>query len=254
MHYLEETNVIISGHVSSGTTITALILAYMLKKKFVYAGGTYKFIAKQLGYDPKSGGLIDYEKKYGEKWDILWENYIAWKVQNERNLLVNSKIAGFLVDRKEWIFEAFITASPDVRAIRAGTDKRTENIELRDKELNSRWKKMFDIEFMNSEEIRETHDFLCLNDELTIAETVFEIFKVMREALGLTERLLLSDIQKVTDLTDKYGKDILYERLNKKDQLITHSEVFKDWIENFGDDLDETEPEWRGVVEKFAAK
>ncbi|MCA9386131.1 hypothetical protein KC717_05785 [Candidatus Dojkabacteria bacterium] len=253
MHYLNEVNINISGHVSSGTTITALILAYMLKKRFVYAGGTYKFIAKKLGYDPKSGGLLEYEKKYGEKWDVLWEHYIAWKLEHERNLLVNSKIAGFFTESKPWLFEAFITASPEVRSKRAGTDKRTENVVKRDHELQTRWKKLFNIDLLDLDEIRATHDYLCENDTLSIAQTAHEIFNVLRKALSLKEQFLFSDFEKVEKIALAKGKDFFYEKLEEKNQLIDYPEVFKDWVTHFEDELADTADEWQGVVKKYAA-
>lgn len=107
MHYLKETSLIIDGATSSGGTITSLILAYYLSKKFIYAGGIYKYIASELGFDVKHGGLLDYEKIYGEKWDILWEKYIEWKIGKTPNLVVNSKLAGFMVDSKPWLFKVF---------------------------------------------------------------------------------------------------------------------------------------------------
>ena len=182
MYYLKETNIIISGWISTGTTITALMLAYLLNKKFIYAGGTFKFIAKELGYDPKGNNMVEYEKKYGEKWDILWENYVAWKIKTERNLLANTKIGGFFTEKEPWLFEAFITADAETRQKRAGGDNRTEDIEKRDWELNDRWERLFNIKFLDPESIRENYDYLIKNDDLTISQTVFKIFNVMKEA------------------------------------------------------------------------
>lgn len=253
MHLLEETNFIISGHTSSGTTSTALILAYLLQKKFVYAGGVVKFMARKLGYDPKKD-LEKFEAKYGEKWDVLWENYITWKINSERNLLINSKIAGFFTDKEDWLFEAFITASANTRSKRATGDNRKEDITKRDKFLQNRWIKLFNINFLDIDEIKDTHDLFIENDNLTLAQTACEIYKTAREALGLRERFTLSDFEKIEVISNEKGKQYFYDYLEKHNLIIKTEEILAEWVEHFEDLLKDTHKDWLKVVYKEANK
>lgn len=249
MFLQSETNIVISGMASSGTSTTALILAYILNKKFLYAGGTLKFIASQLGYDPKSKDFLIFEKKYGEKWDMIWDKYAAWKLQNERNILLDAKLGGYMIEDESWIFEVFVKPTIEVRMERAGGDKRTEDILARDVENRTRWKKVYGInDIYGDEEIRENYDLLIDNSELTISETVFQIYNAMRGALGLKDILLKSDLQKLEKIIKSEGKQFFYDKLQEKGNLITTQEVFKDWREYFSEELEQTAPEWREVV------
>lgn len=248
MYLQSETNIIISGKASSGTSVTALFLAYLLNKKYIYAGGVLKFFAEELGYDPKSSDIVDFEKKYGEKWDILWENYIVWKIENTRNLLIDAKIAGFFVNQEPWLFEVFVLPSIEARIERAGYDKRTEDIHQRDLEHASRWKKLFGVDILDVEQIRENYDFIIDNSDMTISETVYKIYKVMREALGLKDILLMSDIEKLEAVYQVKGKGFLLEKIRDKGNLVNINEIFSDWKKHFKSDLDNTSPEWREIV------
>jgi cytidylate kinase len=249
MFLQSETNIIISGMASSGTSTTALILAYILNKKFLYAGGILKFIAGELGYDPKSKDFLIYEKKYGAKWDILWDKYAAWKLLNEKNILLDAKLGGYMVDDQPWIFEVFVKPTIEARLERAGGDKRSEDILGRDLENRSRWKKIYGIaDIYDSGTIREHYDFLVDNTELTIAETVFQIYNAMRGALGLKDIILKSDLEKLETIIKLEGKQFFYNKLEEKGNLITPKDVFKDWREYFAEELDQTEPEWKAIV------
>ncbi len=250
MYLQSETNIIVSGKASSGTSVTSLFLAYLLNKKYIYAGGTLKYIASQLGYDPKSSKIIEFENKYGDKWDLLWENYILWKLENTRNLLVDAKIAGFFADHQPWLFEVFILPNIEVRQQRAGGDKRTEDILQRDKMLVERWERLFKINILDDTQIRENYDYILDNSYLSISETVFQVYKVMREALGLKEILVLAEIQKLEEVYKVKGKTYLIEKITEKGNLISNEEIFQDWRENFKDYLEDTSPEWKEIVNR----
>ncbi len=252
MQLLEEVNLAISGHTSSGCTSSALLLAYILQKRFIYAGGLYKLIASNLGYDPKTNDIEKYEKEYGEQWDVLWENYVSWKINNERNLLANTKISGFFTTPKLWLFEAFVTADPEVRASRAVYDNRSEDIVARDKLLQTRWKRLFKIDWLDTEAIRENYDILIRNDGLSIAETSYEIFRTMRTALGVRVLYTLSDFEKIEKLSHQQGKKFFYERLEKQNLLVKEKEICLDWINNFSEELSQTPLEWQEIVYRFA--
>ena len=248
MYLQSETNIIISGRASSGTSVTALFLSYLLNKKYIYAGGTLKYFATRLGYDPKSKDIISFEKKYGDKWDILWENYIAWKIGNSRNLLVDAKIAGFFADHQPWLFEIFVMPDLEARKKRAGGDKRTEDIVQRDQEHSTRWKRLFGIDILNESQIRENYDYILDNSSLTISQTVFQIYKVMREALGLKEIIALPEIEKLETVYQAKGKSFLIERIEQEGNIISTSEILDDWKVKFADQITKLPSEWVKII------
>lgn len=248
---LEDTNLILTGWVSSGSTSTALILAKLLKKKFVYAGGMYKRLAAEMGYDPKSSDLIKFEETYGERWDWLWENYLLWKLANETNILANAKIVGFIIDSTPNVFSSFITVPVEVRAKRASGDSRSEQISERDKVLQARWKKVFGIDFMDIDFIRQTHDLVIDNSNISIAQTAYEIFNSYKLAMGFSDIYTLKDFEREEKTIIKIGSKEYQNTLEKENLVITHKEIASDWITKFQKQLKETSPEWQEAVKKI---
>jgi CMP/dCMP kinase len=248
---IEHTNLIVMGWVSSGSTTTALILSNVLKMKFVYAGGMYKRLASEMGYDPKSPKFIEFEEKYGEKWDWLWENYLLWKLSNENNLIVNAKIVGFLVDQSDTIFSSFVVAPVEIRGQRASGDDRTEIIADRDQTLQKRWKKVFGIDFLDIEDIKHTHDFVVDNNNLTIAQTAFEIYNSAKRALKYPNIFTLKDFEKEEKLIQEIGTAEYYKILESQNLLISHQEIANDWTTKFQKQLSETSPEWQEAVRRI---
>ncbi len=250
MYEQNEVNISISGWPGSGNTTTALILAYLLQKKFIYAGGVFKFIADKLGYSPISPRFHEYENKYGEEWDILWEKYVVWKLENEQNLVANTKVSGFFSDAQEKLFEVFIIANTRIRTMRSRQDNRTEEIVKRDELLSKRWRKLFNIELMNLEDIKKSHDLVIDSSNMGIADVVFKIYKTSKEVFGFPEKILRSELDIFEKTAHEKGKNFFYDKLKEQNLLITHKEIFQDWLNFFYKDLQKTKPEWRNVVEK----
>ncbi|MBD3362229.1 hypothetical protein GF362_00740 [Candidatus Dojkabacteria bacterium] len=243
-----EINLIISGWLGSGSTVTSLILAYLLQKKFIYAGATSRFIAQRLGYDTSSESFTKYEKEFGEQFDLIWEKYILWKIQDQKNILVNSKITGFFIDDPAWLFKAYIISDLEVRQDRAEKDNRKEKLQNRESQLEYRWKEIFNIDYKNIEEIRENYDFLIDNTNLTISETVFKIYSALRKALGLQDIFLLSDIQKIETILEKKGKIYLINKLKANELFMDPKSIIDEWKNNFDEVLNQLDPEWVKIV------
>lgn len=205
-------NLITSSWPGAGGTTTALILAGLLELKYIYAGGVLKEWAKRMGYDPSSNRFHEWEEKYGDAWDMIWEAYIKAKLEAETNFLYEGKTAGFLLP-KDIGYKIMFTATAEERAKRASTDNRTETIIARDKLLQARWKEEFGFDLFAAQDIDKYYNLRIDNSHLTILETT----------LAALESIKIFCRQNKIEIPEKFDKDHVaqvektYWELNKKD-------------------------------------
>jgi len=242
-------NISISGYPATGSTSLALLLAIILNKKFIYAGGLYKYIGEQLGYDSKGKDFLEYENKYGEAWDTLWENYISWRLNNSEGFLANTKISFFFTEKKDDLFEIFLIADAESRASRVKNAKRTEDIFLRQKELNARWKELFNIDFSDLDFINSKVNLLLDNSSLSLSSTFEKTLDKLQSSFNNSLYINKDiDIKNLVKLALNNDKKSLYAILDSKNLLLDYKLVFNEWVTYFKKDLDKTKQEWQDVI------
>ncbi len=217
----------------------ALILAQLLKLKYIYAGGVLKEWAQRMGYDPSSDAFHEWEMLYGESWDYLWEDYIKDLVSSNHNFLCEGKTAGFLLPDGR-AYEVMVTASAQVRAQRAGGDARTEDIAARDKILSERWQRLFAVNIYDLDAIEANYDLLLDNSQLTIAGSISKVLSGLQAHEVYSKgydyeqlRLRAQELEQsfwADQHRGKSGKDSLKSYLQTNDLYYTNEEIFASWL------------------------
>jgi cytidylate kinase len=235
-------NLIVSSWPSAGGTTVALVLADTLNLKYIYAGGVFKEWAKRAGFDPATNEFHEWESKYGESWDYFWEDYILNKVSSEENFLSEGKTAGFLLD-PENAYEIMLIASGEERARRAGLDKRKETIKDRDNFLRKRWMKLFNIDFMDLEQIEENYDLIFDNTEIGIIESLELILKEILDYVEKNRLKLKVNVDPKEINLEKYkeqasiDKNLIRDSLRDKGLFISNEDIFQEWKDKYSEKL-----------------
>lgn len=232
-------NLVVSSWPSAGGTTISLVLAELLKLKYIYAGGVLKEWAKLMGYDPTSDRFHEWEANYGEVWDRFWESYIADKLSKEANFLCEGKTLGFLL-APDKAFEIVIIADLEERARRAGKDQRSESIAARDQLLAERWKRLFGIKLLDKQSLAANYDLVLDNTNLTIATSLEIIWSKLAEYYSevefTAEQASTIDQEFWQDMkAGKSGKDRWKSKLEEQGLYYTNEHVFKDWLDNYQD-------------------
>lgn len=249
-------NLVVSSWPSAGGTTISLVIATLLGLKYIYAGGVLKEWARRMGYDPTSNEFHEWEDKYGESWDHFWENYISKKLSSTEGFLSEGKTLGFLLPAGR-ANEIFIIADAETRAHRAHIDGRTEEIKARDSLLANRWKRLFGIELLNRDSLKENYDFVLDNSKLTISQSLLTVWEHIVEWHQLPNDFL-QDPKSYFDQVDAQFQQEktsgIDPRKRWKDQLasknlyISSESVFSEWIEDYQNELAKLPQEMRQAV------
>ncbi len=222
-------NLIISSWPSAGGSTAARILALVLNKKHIYAGGVLKAWVKAMGYDPKSNEINDWSEKYHDHWDYVWENYIKQKVQNSSNTIFEGKTAGFMLKNTPNTYKIYITASLQARMNRTKADMRIEEIQIRDKYLQKQWKKLFGFDLFDMQTLKNCYDYIIDTTNLNIPETAINILTQLNEQ-SIIQGDVETFIAKVKDVYEQYIKNSNYlmEEIEKRKLCFDPESIFKE--------------------------
>lgn len=241
---LQYMNIILSGWPGAGTTSISLMMAYLLKYEYVYAGGVMKHIAESHVGATSGPNYISFEESFGPQFDQIWEKYAVWKLKTANNLLMEAKTAGFFIG-DENVFEVMLIAGIEARIKRAQLDKREDagaTIRARDAEVRQRWFSTFNIDIYNLNTVRENYDLVIDNshmepqDEL---EILFRAFEDSGKFPGVSAGEFRDRFAGVIDTFWDKGKDYYREELIKAGLYTQPQKIIQEWEDNFPDELKE---------------
>lgn len=222
-------NIIISGWPATGASTAAKFMALTLDMKYLYGGGMLKYWADQMGYDSKTNEINDWTEKYGKYWDKFWDIYAKWKIENSDNIIIDSKILGFFVKRPNNIKEIFLIASTEARKKRVGSDKRTEDISVRDKMLRQSWLKAYKIDIFDRKSLESNYDFVLDTTSINIPDVALRIL----EFIDSKNPSYFNKHQKIlSELVPEYNnapRAYLKEALRDRNLYFPQEQIIKEW-------------------------
>jgi cytidylate kinase len=246
-------NIIISGWPGAGTTSLALILCNLLGYKYAYGGGVFKYLAQKVAGDTSGPRFIEFEQKFGEAWDHMWEPYAVWKLEHTDHMLLEGKTTGFFVDSESY-YEIMVIAKVAARAARAVSDGRSDpqqTIMARDVVVRQRWINLFGVDIYDPKQIADNYDLVLDNSNMTIADEVNFILNNLEEDYRFPKTDLEQEKRKAPEvlaaLREK-GKDQFREQLKQKSLIITVEEIFKEWQQHFPDQVAQLPSELKTIV------
>lgn len=207
-------NILISGWPGAGSSTAAKINSIILRQRYLYGGGLLKTWAMRMGYDPKTEQINKWNAKYGKYWDEIWERYIFEKIKKDDNLMIDTKLLGFFVEKPKHLMEIFITAYLQARQARAKDDKRREEIVNRDRNLQIQWIRKYKIDLFDLQQIRKNYKYIIDTSEIGIPDVAFKVFQIIRDNSGIPSSINSSRVQQeIQQIAENFGDD--HEYLNK---------------------------------------
>jgi len=222
-------NIIISGWPATGASTAAKLIALTLDMKYLYGGGMLKYWADQMGYDSKTDEINDWIEKYGKYWDEFWDKYAKWKIENSDNIIIDAKMLGFFVKSSNNTKEIYLIASLEARRKRVGSDKRSEDVILRDNILRESWLDTYNIDIFNKESLKKNYNFVLDTSEISIPDVALRILNFLDSKKA---SLFDAHQKKLQELMEGYLQDpgdFLNNELAKRDSYYPKEEIIKEW-------------------------
>lgn len=242
-------NIIISGWPATGSSTAAKFIALTLDMKYLYGGGMLRYWAESMGYDPKTNEISKWTDKYGIHWDKFWDKYAKWKIENAKNIIIDAKTLGFFVEESSKIKEVFLIASTEARKKRISSDKRTEDISIRDKMLRESWFKAYKFDIFDIASLKKHYDFVLDSTHISIPEVSLRILEFI-DSKNL--RQFEQHRQILTELVQKYYKaprTFLTAELEKRNLYVPKEEIITEWNSSeFSEIINELPIEMRKAI------
>lgn len=222
-------NLIMSSWPSAGGSTAARILALILNKKYIYAGGVMKAWVKAMGYDPKTNDINKWSEIYHDHWDYVWENYIKEKVRNSTNTIFEGKTAGFMLNSVPNVYKIYIIASLEARKQRSRSDLRLEEIDARDKFLAKQWEQLFGFDMFDIGQLKANYDYVLDTSDLPLEQVPGIILDRLLKENILTKPIpnLNHDLAIIFEQY-KQTPDYLMTQLQSRKLIFEPTEIFKE--------------------------
>lgn len=137
-------NITISGRAASGATTLSKALSQKLRWPLINAGEIYR------KYAQKNGIPLEETGKSADEYHLQLDNFIKNKLRTEKNLIIESWLAGFNAQGIPGVFKIFVFCSDEaVRIDRlVNRDKMTieeakRHLKIREEENLKKWKKLY---------------------------------------------------------------------------------------------------------------
>jgi cytidylate kinase len=242
-------NIIISGWPATGASTAAKLMALTLDMKYLYGGGMLKYWADQMGFDSKTNEINEWTEKYGKYWDKFWDIYAKWKIENSNNLIIDSKILGFFVKSSNNTKEIYLIASLEARRKRVGTDKRTEDVILRDNILRESWLDTYNIDIFDKESLQKNYNFVLDTSEIPIPDVALRILNFLDSKKAGQFDAHQKKLQVLMDQYLKDPRDFLNSELVKRDSYYPKEAIIKEWnTSEFDEPVNELPEEMRKAI------
>jgi len=246
-------NIIISGWPGAGTTTLSLVLTELIKYRYLYGGGVFKYVAQKLTGQTSGHEFIKFEQNIGPHWDSIWEPYAKWKLEHTDKIIFEGKATGFFMEGENF-FEIMLIAKVNARAGRAATDQRIDpqqTIMARDVVVRQRWIQEYGIDVYNPQQIQDNYDLVLDTSEITIEQEAEFIVSNLEEHHAFPESDLESQRKKIPEVVKKIkelGKDKFRALLVEKGLVVQPHEVLKELVQQFPQEIDKLPEELRDII------
>lgn len=137
-------NITISGRVASGATTLSRSLAKKLGWKLINGGELYRKHAK------KNSIPLEQTNLSSDSYHLQLDNFIKEKLKNDRQLIIESWLAGFDAQEIPGVFKVFVTCSDDgvridrlVNRDKISVEEAKKHLKTREEENLKKWEKLY---------------------------------------------------------------------------------------------------------------
>jgi cytidylate kinase len=242
----------VSGWPGAGSTTLALILAKNLKLKYLSGGELFRFISTELEYDNTGKDRILADQYLEQYLGPVVDKYFDEILTNKKfdNILIESDIANFRIGKRDDVVSIFILADEEIRRARLSGDKRSKDINFlktRDLENQKFYGQLYNINWLDIEEIRAKHSLVIDNSDLGVTEELDEIYDFFNKNNFIDQNTYSNLINSSSEEENTFfskGKSYYIENL-KESELFYNSKMiiqdlnkfYKSEIENFPENL-----------------
>lgn len=246
MEEARKINICVSSWPGCGSTTLSVILALLFEKKYIYMGNIYRHLGQKLGYANEGGTRPKFDNYIEDIIGTTTDNYGDYVLLNEDNILFESDIAAFRVGKHPKIFSIFLVADKEERIKRVKLEGRedAENVlDARDKGLAEIYKKLWDIDFFDTDLIARKYNMKFDNSNMSLETELKLIINEIKEYHSMANMPesywsdIYNNIQKYVDLYWKDGKQAILDKLAAKSLLIKAEETLLDIAKTFPEDV-----------------
>lgn len=241
---LQSINFAISGWAGSGSTSLALLIAKLLKRRYLYIGHVFRYLGERLGYSDIGEKRPEFDQYIEGIVGKTIDNFIDHKLLNSNNIILEGDIAGFRLGRNPKIFSIFVKATYEERLRRVQVDGRVDGekyLKERDDVLNEKYKEIWGIDFYNEELIDKKYSLVLDNTNMTINQELNKFFTSLDESFKLRDCARFQKaVSKVDSEVEKFwskGKKTLLEDLKKKGLYYKPEDVILEITQEFPEDI-----------------
>lgn len=246
---MEETkniNITISGWPGSGSTTLAMILAFLLKRKFLSVGNIFRYLSLKFGYNEEGGSRPKFDDYIEDIIGKTIDNYIDNKLLNESDLIIEADITSFRIGRHPKVFSIFLITDFQERLKRVASDNRDDAVlflEGRDKILKENYFDLWQIDYFDIELIKKKHSFVLDNSNMNLEneiELVIADLKQQPQFDNLIPEYWKEIDNMIPEIATKYkekGKVSFKNELKKLELFLEPQEVLYDITKEFPEDI-----------------
>lgn len=237
-------NIAVSGWPGSGSTSFSLILAAILKRKYLYIGDIFRYLGTELGHTVTGKSEIDFHNYIENIVGHTIDTYIDQKLTTENNILLEADIAAFRLGRNPKIFSVFIKTTYEERLRRVVVDARLDGdiyLSQRDEALKTKYKELWDIDFFDDEAIATKYNLVIDNTNMSLETELKQTIEALNEYHKFSDTF---DINKTYAKIDsevakfwKEGKKSFKKRLMAKKLYVSPQDILHEITKEFPEDV-----------------
>lgn len=235
---------IISGWPGCGSTTLSLLLSKNLNLKLYKGSETIRFFVEKLSLSQSGEGIIKVEKLIQPYWGPIYDNYIKSIFKDGRdNIIVDSDITGFLVDKDPQIFSIFLHSSREARLKHFSTDNRPDDgrlIDELDQKIKREYMALYNIDFLDLDYVAKYYSLLLDNSDKPIEKELVEVYKSLMDSKLLPPQEFVTLSANAANESKEYwekGKPHYLNLLKEKDLVVNGIEIIKEIKKIYPDEV-----------------
>lgn len=228
----------VSSWPGAGATTLSLILADLYKLKLLAGGKVFRYIYEKLS---TQNSIVDGPKLVEPYFGPIFDRFTQDLLEDNSidNILIESDVVSLRVGKLKNVVSIFLYADSDFREKRINLDKRAHEgkvINEIDQTLQEEYKKLYGIDFLNTEEIKNTHTLPIDNTHISIGAEL----KIVNEYLKINfkdEYLRDLDYKLLEKLYFEKGKDYFKAKLESLDMIYSVEEILDEIKKRYSKEL-----------------
>ena len=246
MDEIKNINIALSSWSGSGATALSLILANILKRKYIYIGNVFRYLGLKLGFSNEGVDRPEFDNYIENIIGTTVDNYVDYKLLNDKNLIVDADISAFRLGRHPKMFSIFLKADLDNRIKRNLIENRDDAIvtlEKRDKVLREKYIELWNVDFFDEELITKKYNLLFDNSNMSLQNEVQQILATFEKYLQFKNTPheywddVKNNIDKYSELYIKEGKKHMIELLEKDGLISDAGDIITEITKLFPEDV-----------------